>query len=50
VAWAIKLALPPGSPVLQGILTLGPYGLVYMGLTLLLGVPQARLKRGRAQS
>jgi putative peptidoglycan lipid II flippase len=47
VAWAIKLALPPGSPVLQGILTLGPYGLVYMGLTLLLGVPQARLKRGR---
>jgi putative peptidoglycan lipid II flippase len=42
VAWAIKLALPPGSPVLRGVLTLVPFGLAYVGLTLLLRVPQAR--------
>ncbi len=42
VAWAIKLVLPPeGSPVLRGVFTLGPYSLVYLGLTLLLGLPQA---------
>lgn len=43
VAWVIKLALPSeGSPVLRGVLTLGPYSVVYLGLTLLVGLPQAR--------
>ncbi len=42
VAFAIKLVLPPMSPVIVGGLTLGPYGLVYLGLTLALGVPEAR--------
>lgn len=42
VGWAVKLALPAGSPLVSGILTLGPYGLTYMGLTLWLGLPQAR--------
>jgi len=48
-AWAIKLALPPSPPLLVGLLTLGPYGLGYIGLTLLLGVPEARtiLRRSR---
>jgi putative peptidoglycan lipid II flippase len=41
-AWGIKIVLPPMSPVLTGGLTLGPYCLVYLGLTLALGVPQAR--------
>jgi putative peptidoglycan lipid II flippase len=41
-AWAIKLALPALPPLLLGILTLGPYGLGYIGITLLLGVPEAR--------
>lgn len=43
VAWVIKLALPSeGSPVLRGVFTLGPYSVVYLGLTLLVGLPQAR--------
>ena len=53
VAWAIKLAAPPMNPVVLGILTLGPYGLIYLGLTLGLGIPQAkeflqRVRIGRA--
>lgn len=43
MAWVIKLALPSeGSPVLRGVFTLGPYSVVYLGLTLLVGLPQAR--------
>ena len=42
VAWGIKLALPVMSPVITGGLTLGPYCAVYLGLTLALGIPQAR--------
>ncbi len=42
VAWIVKLALPPGNPLARGALTLGPFGLVYLGLALALGVPQAR--------
>jgi putative peptidoglycan lipid II flippase len=42
VAWGIKIVLPPMSPVIVGVLTLGPYCVVYLGLTLALGVPQAQ--------
>jgi putative peptidoglycan lipid II flippase len=42
VAWLIKIALPMGWPVLRGAATLGPFGLVYVGMTVLFGVPQAR--------
>jgi putative peptidoglycan lipid II flippase len=41
VAWGIKSVVPPMSPVILGGLTLGPYCLVYLGLTLWLGLPQA---------
>ncbi len=42
VAFGIKVILPPMSPVLTGGLTLGPYCMIYLGLTLALGVPQAQ--------
>ena len=41
VAWAIKLALPDVHPLIRGALTLGPYGVVYIALTIALGIPQA---------
>lgn len=41
VGWAIKLALPALHPVLAAVLILGPYGLVFAGMTLALGVPEA---------
>jgi putative peptidoglycan lipid II flippase len=41
-AFALKLLLPPMSPLLLGALTLVPYGLVYFALTLWLGLPQAK--------
>ena len=42
VAFGIKIVLPPMNPLILGGLTLGPYGLVYLGLTLAFGVPQAK--------
>ena len=42
LAFGVKLAAPPMSPILLGGLTLGPYCLIYLGLTLALGIPQAR--------
>jgi putative peptidoglycan lipid II flippase len=42
VAWLVKLALPAGAPLVRGAATLLPFGLVYLGLTLALGVPQAQ--------
>jgi putative peptidoglycan lipid II flippase len=41
IGWAIKLALPVLHPVLAAVLILGPYGLVFAGMTLVLGVPEA---------
>jgi putative peptidoglycan lipid II flippase len=43
VGWAIKLALPALHPVLAAVLILGPYGVVFAGMTLALGVPEAGL-------
>jgi putative peptidoglycan lipid II flippase len=43
VGWAIKLALPALHPVLAAVLILGPYGLVFAGMTLALGVPEVGL-------
>ena len=42
LAWAIKLTVPALPPFLLGLITLGPYGLGYLGATLALGVPEAR--------
>jgi putative peptidoglycan lipid II flippase len=41
VAWMVKLALPPIHPALAAFMILGPYGLVYLGATVLLGVSEA---------
>jgi putative peptidoglycan lipid II flippase len=41
VAWAIKLAMPAPNPIVAAVVILGPYGLVFFGLTLALGVPEA---------
>ncbi len=42
VAWAAKLSLPAWHPVIIAVLVLGPYGLVFLGLTLAFGLPEAR--------
>ena len=52
VAWGIKLLLPPAHPILTAIAVLGPYGLVFLAMTLLLRIPEARtaltrMKMGR---
>jgi putative peptidoglycan lipid II flippase len=41
VAWAIKLTLHPQQPQVAALLILVPYGAVYLGCTMLLGVEQA---------
>jgi putative peptidoglycan lipid II flippase len=41
-AWAVKLALPSGAPLVRGAATLAPFGLVYLGLAWATGVPQAQ--------
>ena len=45
--WAIKLALGTRPPLLVGAIVLVPYGLVFLGLTLAFGLPQARTALGR---
>ncbi len=42
VAWGIKLMLPAAHPILRAGLILVPFGVVYLGLTLALGVTEAR--------
>jgi putative peptidoglycan lipid II flippase len=50
VAWAVKLALPPMHPIASAALILMPYVCVYLGLTVAMGVGDARqiLRRIRA--
>ena len=49
IAWGVKLAMPALHPVLLAIAILAPFGLVYLGSTAALGVPEARrLLRDRA--
>ena len=52
VAWGIKLALPAVHPIVRAVLILLPFGAVYFGLTLVLGVAEARrlLARVRGES
>jgi putative peptidoglycan lipid II flippase len=40
VAWGLKLGVGGLSPALRGALVLVPYGVVYLGATWVLGVPQ----------
>jgi len=41
VAWAVKLAVPLRQPIVLAVLVLGPYGLVFLGATLALRLPEA---------
>jgi len=41
VAWGLKLALPAVHPIVAAVVILGPYGLVYFGLTFAMKVPEA---------
>ena len=52
-AWAVKLAIPALHPIVTAALVLTPYGLVFFGVALALGVPEASsaIRRiGRLQS
>jgi putative peptidoglycan lipid II flippase len=41
VAWAIKLSAPASHPIVKGFVVLTPYGLVFLGMTVLLRIPEA---------
>ena len=42
VGWALRWSLHPHDPRIAGIVILIPYGLVYVGLALILGIDQAK--------
>jgi putative peptidoglycan lipid II flippase len=42
-AWAVKLAVGPQPPILVAVLVLSPYGLLYFGVTSVIGVAEAQL-------
>jgi putative peptidoglycan lipid II flippase len=42
VAWTIKLMLATAQPIAVAVLVLIPYGAVFLGVTLLLRIPEAR--------
>ena len=46
-AWAIRLVVPPWHPLATAALVLGPFGMVYLAVTLALGVPEAAAVFGR---
>jgi putative peptidoglycan lipid II flippase len=47
--WAVRLAAPPAGPVVAAVLILVPYGLVFGGLTLAMGIPEARAAMARVR-
>lgn len=46
-AWLVKIVLPAMHPALMAVLVLGPYGLVFLGMTFVLGIPEALSLRER---
>lgn len=42
VAWAVKLVMGTGHPILLAIAAFAPFGLAYFGITSALGLPEAR--------
>ena len=48
VGWAVKLLVGTAHPLLTAVAVLGPYGAVYVGMTLLLRVPEAHGALSRA--
>jgi putative peptidoglycan lipid II flippase len=47
IAWGVKVALPSLHPIVTAVLVLGPYGVVFFAMTLLLRVPEASVALGR---
>jgi len=50
VALALERAASAAHPVIAAVVVLGPFGALYLGATLLLGVPEARALATRVQS
>jgi len=48
-AWMAKLALPPVHPVIAAIVVLAPYGVVFFGTTMALGVGEASAALARVR-
>ncbi|MBM3771905.1 MAG: murein biosynthesis integral membrane protein MurJ [Acidimicrobiia bacterium] len=53
VAWAVRWSIPVGHPWVMAVLILGPFGIVYFGMTIWFGLPEAttftkRLRQGRS--
>jgi putative peptidoglycan lipid II flippase len=53
VGWILRLSLHPHRPIIAGAAILIPYGLIYLGLTAVMGIDQAaallqRFRRSRA--
>ena len=49
IGWCIKLLLPTTQPIVVAAAVLIPYGLVFLGMTLALGVPEARTVLARVR-
>lgn len=47
IAWAIKLSFPVRQPIVLAAAVLIPYGLVYLGTTIVLRIPEARVALAR---
>jgi putative peptidoglycan lipid II flippase len=41
LGWLVKLTLPPVHPIVEAAAVLAPYGVIYFGVTLVLGLPEA---------
>ena len=47
VAWGVKMALPSLHPIVTALLVLGPYGVVFFAMTLMLRIPEASMSLAR---
>jgi putative peptidoglycan lipid II flippase len=50
VAWAVKWNIPTMNPRLTAIAVVGPFGLVFLAVALLLGVPEASTALSRLRN
>ena len=41
IAWAVKLSIPALPPVVAALLIIGPYGVIFLAMTLALRIPDA---------
>jgi len=49
VAWAIKLSIPATHPIARATLVLTPFGITFLGIAIVLGVPEARSALARVR-